>query len=266
MAYEAARMETDRLLLRSLRMSDRDAIFDAFTPTVTRFMTPPSAKQPAETEAFLRSAIARMQAGTDLVCAVMSIADGSFLGCVGGHGLDATAPELGIWIRESAWGQGFGLEAVRGMRDWVSAAQEVEVFGYPVDARNLPSRLIAARLGGETSLETTPSPTEDGRLLRIVRYRIPPALFPHLTPRLRRFALMRGRLGVLHALSAIAANGVPENPGAERILTAILVFAGDDLARFEQAVELARTDWRDILLAAGLADSDWRKRVDALLG
>ena len=32
------------------------------------------------------------------------------------------------------------------------------------------------------------------------------------------------------------------------------------------AIQLAGTDWRDLLVAAGLANEDWRERVAAVLG
>lgn len=178
MGYEATTVETARLRLRSLRMSDRDAILDAFTSAVTTFMTPESAQHPRETEAFLASAIERMSAGTDLVCAITMAGDSRFLGCVGVHELDHGRPSLGIWIREDAWGKGYGLEAVAGLRDWASAVTDVEAFDYPVDERNGPSRRIAEDLGGEVVQGPTPSTTARGRTLHILRYSVPPRTFP----------------------------------------------------------------------------------------
>ena len=39
--------------------------------------------------------------------------------------------------------------------------------------------------------------------------------------------------------------------GLERIRLAVLKLSGGDLARLRDAIALARTDWRDVLVAAG---------------
>jgi|SRR5581483_2868630 len=51
-----------------------------------------------------------------------------------------------------------------------------------------------------------------------------------------------------------------------RIRAAIVLLAGGDLSRFRGAVELAKSDWRDLLVAAGLAHADWPARLDEALG
>ncbi|HEV2343083.1 MAG TPA: hypothetical protein VGS97_03250 [Actinocrinis sp.] len=52
----------------------------------------------------------------------------------------------------------------------------------------------------------------------------------------------------------------------ERIRAAIVLLADGDLSRFRDAVELAKTDWRDLLVAAGLAHADWPSLLDEALG
>ncbi|HEY2795449.1 MAG TPA: hypothetical protein VGJ28_24015 [Micromonosporaceae bacterium] len=52
---------------------------------------------------------------------------------------------------------------------------------------------------------------------------------------------------------------------SERIPAAVLVLADGDSNRFLEAVALARLDWRDVLVASGLADADWADRLDAEL-
>lgn len=52
------------------------------------------------------------------------------------------------------------------------------------------------------------------------------------------------------------------DPKAERIRFAALKFSGGDLKRLHDAIQLARTDWRDLLAAAGFghsvtAHSEW---------
>jgi hypothetical protein len=58
------------------------------------------------------------------------------------------------------------------------------------------------------------------------------------------------------------------DPGAtsqvpERILTAIALVARR--RSLPEALELARTDWRGLLVSAGLADDDWPEVMRAIL-
>jgi hypothetical protein len=52
----------------------------------------------------------------------------------------------------------------------------------------------------------------------------------------------------------------------ERLLAAIVLYGQGSVLRFRQAVQLAVADWRDLLVAAELADEDWPERLDAALG
>lgn len=52
----------------------------------------------------------------------------------------------------------------------------------------------------------------------------------------------------------------------ERVLAGVAVMGQGDIERFRQAVDLVRLDWRDVLVAAGLADASWRQDLDRMLG
>ncbi len=47
--------------------------------------------------------------------------------------------------------------------------------------------------------------------------------------------------------------------GRARIQLAILLCANGDLAEFRSALDLAQTDWRDLLVDAGLEHDNWRE-------
>lgn len=49
----------------------------------------------------------------------------------------------------------------------------------------------------------------------------------------------------------------------ERIATALVL---NGASQFAASVELARVDWRDLLVGAHLASSEWTDRLDAILG
>jgi hypothetical protein len=53
---------------------------------------------------------------------------------------------------------------------------------------------------------------------------------------------------------------------SERVQAAIVLLAAGDIGRFRHAIDLAAADWRDVLVASGLADEDWKVRLDRELG
>jgi len=53
---------------------------------------------------------------------------------------------------------------------------------------------------------------------------------------------------------------------SERLQAALVLPARGSAADFTKRLRLARANWRDALVAAGLADEDWRHKLDAELG
>ncbi len=124
-----------------------------------------------ETLEFIRSARSKMQVGEDLPVVVLSRSTGEFLGCAGIHHLDTETPELGIWIKASAHGNKYGLEAVTALTGWARANLLFDYLMYPVDRRNVASRKIPESLGGlvEAEYEKT---NASGAVLDTLEYRI----------------------------------------------------------------------------------------------
>jgi RimJ/RimL family protein N-acetyltransferase len=71
------------------------------------------------------------------------------LGMASFEDADSVSPELGLWLKESAHGQGFGREVVASLVDWGHAFLGKESFTYPVAVQNNASRRIAEKLHGE---------------------------------------------------------------------------------------------------------------------
>jgi hypothetical protein len=67
---------------------------------------------------------------------------------------------------------------------------------------------------------------------------------------------------VLAALAALS-----DVPGVnERVQAAVVKLADGDLGRLDVQIHEVRIDWRDVLVAAGLAHEDWPERLDEYLG
>jgi hypothetical protein len=66
--------------------------------------------------------------------------------------------------------------------------------------------------------------------------------------------------------------GIPESlplggrQDPERVQAAVVIPARGDLDAFAELVELARADWRDLLVGSGFGEGDWSARLDEELG
>ena len=67
-------------------------------------------------------------------------------------------------------------------------------------------------------------------------------------------------------LSTLERLEVTQQVGPERIQAAILLAARGSQTLFQDALEHAQEDWRDLLDRVGLADDGWHRVVDAEFG
>jgi RimJ/RimL family protein N-acetyltransferase len=166
------RIESERLLLQPISSRYVQVVYEEFTPQITLYMHPSSPSEIAETEYFINSAEKALREGRDLQCVILRRSDNEFLGVCGLHaGYDEMTPELGIWLKRSAHGQGFGREAITMLKNWADQNITYSYLVYPVDRNNTPSRKIPEQLGGYVIGEKK-APNQSGRILDQIIFRI----------------------------------------------------------------------------------------------
>jgi RimJ/RimL family protein N-acetyltransferase len=139
-------ISTERVTLRPFDDGDAPETFAAITPGLTRFMNwepPPSLEKFAEV---WRSWLSAMNTGSELYFVIR--ASQEFVGIAGLHGLGEDQPELGLWIKEAAQGNGYGQEAMAALLAWASERFGPSAFKWPVAVDNAPSRRLAEKLDG----------------------------------------------------------------------------------------------------------------------
>ncbi|HPM73843.1 MAG TPA: GNAT family N-acetyltransferase, partial [Spirochaetales bacterium] len=146
-------IESERLLQVAIRHDFDADIFREFTPAVATYMYPAPTCDRADTRAFVDSSIEGLQTGEQLQLVIVDKERGEFIGCSGLHGLGRSDPELGIWTKLSAHGQGYGREAVTAIVAWARSNASFERLVYPVDKRNVASRRIPESLDGVIARE-----------------------------------------------------------------------------------------------------------------
>ncbi len=90
-----------------------------------------------------------------------------------------------------------------------------------------------------------------------------------MTPRLKqriRHDFGPGAEAVISLLTRFPSKVDVQDPEvAERVQAAAVLAAGGDVGRLHDALELGLADWRDLLVAGGLAGASWREVLDGQL-
>jgi ribosomal-protein-alanine N-acetyltransferase len=166
-------IETKNLFIRTISLADKDDIFKEFTDEITTHMFPKPADNIEETIDFIQTSIKENKEGSNFQIVILNKETKEFLGCGGIHHIDQKTPELGIWIKKSAHGNGYGKEAVIGLKEWADANLDYEYLLYPVDAQNLASKRIPEFFGGKIAREYQEI-NMSGNKLNLQEYRIYP--------------------------------------------------------------------------------------------
>ena len=138
----------NRLALRAFTPADAPEIFAAVSPTISRFMSWDPSPSPAAFAEVWRQWLPRMTAGTDLSLVIRLTSTDEFVGVAGIHHIGSAEPEVGIWLKETAHGLGYGREAIGAIAKWAPAHIGATALIYPVAKQNRPSRGLAESLHG----------------------------------------------------------------------------------------------------------------------
>jgi len=153
MNYLKLTIETERLKLIPVEGQYREEAFREFTSEITTYMYPKPLRMIEELDARTASVIEDMKLGKEYEFYVIDKNTEEFVGRGGLHNADTKIPEFGIWIKKSAHGNGYGKEAIHGLKKWADQNLAYDYITYPVDKRNIASRKIPESLGGEVKRE-----------------------------------------------------------------------------------------------------------------
>ena len=103
-------IQSPRLQLSQFQMMDAQEVFGCITPAIAKFMPwePPSWSE------YVTRCEKRVQAPepTKFSFVIRRLDNRECLGMASLEDADSVSPELGLWLKESAHGQGFGREVV----------------------------------------------------------------------------------------------------------------------------------------------------------
>jgi RimJ/RimL family protein N-acetyltransferase len=159
MSFQSARLTFSRFT-----MAGAADVFACITPAITRYLT----WEPLPWEDYVALSEAGIRANNpNQFNFVLRRRDtNECLGMTALEHADQPAPEIGLWLRESAHGQGYGSEVVEALIAWAAQSLGRESFTYPVATQNTASRRIAERLGGTVTGNVT-RPKYEAAIYRI---------------------------------------------------------------------------------------------------
>lgn len=138
-------IETNRLKLRRLRMSDAQRIACFLDdPGVGRMLAMTPLPYPSvAAEGWIMITRARAPLERDFVYAI-DREDEGLIGCMGAHQREGRTFEVGYWIGRPYWGQGYATEAARG---FVAAASKLGALEAGHFADNPASGRVLTKAG-----------------------------------------------------------------------------------------------------------------------
>ena len=142
------RLHSARLTLRPFTPADTDAIFAVMSKSrVMRYWDSPAWKERAQAERFIANAARGEQEGTDVRLAIER--DGVLIGQCGFFRWNPTfrSAAIGYCLDDSAWGQGFGTEAVSAVLGWAFETLDLNRVQAELDTRNPASARLLEKLG-----------------------------------------------------------------------------------------------------------------------
>jgi len=142
------RIESNRLIQFPISHKYDDVLFHEFTENITKYMFPKSAETIADTMTFIEDSLIGLRNGEILQLVIIDKETKEFIGCSRLNNVRSINPELGIWVKDSSHGHGFGLEAINALILWANNNLNYQYLIYPVDKRNIASRRIPEKNNG----------------------------------------------------------------------------------------------------------------------
>lgn len=161
---------TDRLRFIVVNAKYKEDIFRELTPTVAKFLPFIPTGKLEGTQGFIDYSLGQLEKGEDITLLAIDNQTEEFIGCCGIHDINSESISLGIWLKESAFGKGFGTELIQGLEQYVNENLSVDYLIYNVEESNHGSIKIAEKLGYVYNNSFVRNISED-KILNMLQYR-----------------------------------------------------------------------------------------------
>lgn len=139
------RVDTDRLLIAPFTAADADDVYQAITPTLTRFMTFEPEASPEDFANVWQGWLPLMREGEEVIFVARRREDRQFVGVGGAHNLRSPTPELGIWVKEACMARATAAKSCRASRAGPASAFSRRTFSTRWPSRIPPAAASSSR-------------------------------------------------------------------------------------------------------------------------
>ena len=163
-------LKTERLMIQPYSNSYLEQYFKEFTDEIVKYQYPDSFCDINKANEVMSKFVTDMKQGKMLELVILTHA-GEFLGSMEAFDITGKTPELGIWLKSSAQGKGYGHEALKCLVDYLNSTDKYEYYLYGVDQRNESSVHLVEKFHFEKCgyEEVT---TQSGKTLHLLIYHI----------------------------------------------------------------------------------------------
>ncbi|MDM1442431.1 GNAT family N-acetyltransferase [Myroides odoratimimus] len=161
---------SDRLSYLVVNDSFKEDIFRELTPTVAKFLPFIPTGKIEDTQGFIDYSLGVLDQGTDITLVAVDKETKEFIGCCGIHDVNEESISLGIWLKESAFGKGYGQELITALETYVNENLTVDYLIYNVEKNNHGSIKIAEKLGYVYHSDFVRNISEE-KVLNMLQYR-----------------------------------------------------------------------------------------------
>lgn len=163
-------LNTERLSIRPFSKSFLKDYYKEFTDEIVKYQYPDSFPDIEAADSVVSGFVRDMEQGKMLELVILA-KDGEFLGSMEAFGLKTETPEIGLWLKSSAHGAGYGYEALKGLLDGLNKTRKYKYYIYEVDVRNAPSIRLIEKFHVEKG-ECENITTESGKKLTLQTYHV----------------------------------------------------------------------------------------------
>lgn len=145
-------IHTERLQRELLSMKYVQEIFKELTDEVTKYLRVPTPTKIEQEAEWITKSKETYQKWENINFIVTDDA-GDFIGTCGVMDLNTSTPELGLRLKESARGKGYGKEMIAGLINRLETHKKFDYIVYRAHVENVATNKIAERFGGELQLD-----------------------------------------------------------------------------------------------------------------
>lgn len=162
--------ETGRLMIRPFNLCYLEEYAQEFTAEITKYQFPDPFPDMETANQVMSGFVEEMEEGKMLELVILG-QDGEFFGCIDVFGIQEETPEVGIWLKKSAHGSGYGYEALSAVLDGLNQTGKYRYYIYELDVRNSPSIHLVEKFPFEKG-DYEEITTESGKKLMLQTYHI----------------------------------------------------------------------------------------------